>query len=160
MNETQYEKSIKVPGSVLNPHPTGTVLAYMKAIVPAQMKHGFGICSVERFLVRYGMQFRTGRTAEDEGLELGRAGLCFSNSMKHALKRGDLIYCEGICSGVIPQQHGWLCKPDGTVIEMTDSWDTQLDYFGIPFRQEFVRDRVLRLGVHSILAEARTFHDL
>jgi hypothetical protein len=46
-----------------------------------------------------------------------------------------LTYVEGVAVGIIPVDHAWCVKADGTVVDPTWAGGRQKcdDYFGVPF---------------------------
>jgi len=77
-------------------------------------------------------------------------------SLNDILLPGDkLIYCEGFATGVIPVHHAWLLY-DNQVIDptwdhMKEINDRKPEYFGIPFKLEYVAKTIRETEYYSVL---------
>lgn len=79
------------------------------------------------------------------GMRSGRPRECFRNAASLALCKPDLYtYVEGYAINrsvaVRPVAHAWCIDPADFVVDTT--WEEGADYFGVPFRHEYLR-RVL-----------------
>lgn len=88
--------------------------------------------------------------ARPKGFKRGPARQCFRNSMSLLVSSFEtgLTYVEGFAaSGDVgfsfPVHHGWLINSDGRVIDLTWKSPETSVYFGIPFKSDYVRKRVL-----------------
>lgn len=82
----------------------------------------------------------------------GKMKLCYMNSFYLAEKESNkLIYCEGIATGIIPVVHAWCITHDGIVVDPTWRDSEKCDYWGIPFRMEFVIYTMLKTKVFGVL---------
>jgi hypothetical protein len=111
----------------------------------AEFENVFGACGA---ISRYGQAFSP-RTSPTRWLRLGGARDCFNNATRYAAVRDDVVYAEGYALEPdlpIPVHHAWLIDVDGQVIDPT--WKETADhvYFGIPFKQQFLRDLLERNG--------------
>lgn len=85
----------------------------------------------------------------------GLAKECFRNAAKTALRRRNLIYCEGFAVpdiGIqLPLSHAWLYDPEtGRVIETT--WrEPGLEYWGVAFTREYLATALLRRKYYGII---------
>ena len=89
---------------------------------------------------------KNGRAFEWQELPRGmRSGLpreCFRNAASLALRKPDLYtYVEGYAFNrwvaVQPVAHAWCIDPVDFVVDTT--WEEGADYFGVPFRHEYLR---------------------
>lgn len=78
----------------------------------------------------------------------GSRGECYRNAAMLVLRDCEFIYCEGLALGaVLPVQHAWCLDDAGRVIDPT--WHglkhdvEQLEYVGIAFQTEYLRDVLL-----------------
>ena len=70
--------------------------------------------------------------------------MCFMNAAKAALMDRCLTYVEGYAAGLIPIIHAWCVTARGEVVEVTWEDGVGVEYYGIPFKKEFLRDELLR----------------
>jgi hypothetical protein len=111
----------------------------------AELENVFGACAA---ISRYGQAFSP-RTSPTPWLRMGEARDCFNNATRYAAVRDDVVYAEGYAlePGLpVPVHHAWLIDADGHVIDPT--WKETADhvYFGIPFKQKFLRELLERNG--------------
>ena len=80
---------------------------------------------------------------------------CYKNAAQMALKFKELTYVEGYANNIIPVSHAWCVDLAGRVIDNT--WDNpeQQEYFGIPFKTEFLRKFLLQAKDYSLLDQWR-----
>jgi hypothetical protein len=81
---------------------------------------------------------------------------CFKNAAQLVLWRPELqlTYVEGYALGIFPVLHAWAVTPDGTVIDPT--WNRKpyrpgTEYFGIPFKTQFLCQCMIKNGTYGIL---------
>ena len=102
--------------------------------------------SLERLILTHGREWNWAPLAE--GVRTGIPQACFRNAYMLATRRRDLTYVEGYGCRIIPMYHAWCVTRDGVVIDPT--WDAlpredrDPEYFGIPFRLDYVRREMLR----------------
>jgi hypothetical protein len=92
-------------------------------------------------------------------LPRGEPKQCYMNATHLALELPHLTYVEGNISMMgIPIEHAWCVDEEGAVVDPTiapglkdGSFDRVSDYFGIPFRTDYVRKASLRNGVYGML---------
>nr|WP_250807155.1 hypothetical protein [Neorhizobium tomejilense] len=119
--------------------------------------------SCAAFLLEHGRYFHPSRRPRI--MQRGMVKQCFANSQKAAVTaaRGDgkpLYYVEGFaCSGGLsvnlPMLHGWLSDSDGNVIDLTWEFPEHSAYFGVAFNSEYVKSKVSRRSIDSLLDDRR-----
>ena len=92
------------------------------------------------FILKHGRAFQW--RALPHGVRMGAARQCFRNSVRLALRRPRFYtYVEGYAinkwAAGRPVAHACCVDPEGFVVHST--WDEGADYFGVPFRVEYVR---------------------
>ena len=100
----------------------------------------FPYASQADFILKHGRGFEW--RALPPGIRMGMALQCFRNSVRAALGRPRFYtYVEGYAINTWvarhPVAHAWCIDPEGFVVDTT--WDEGMDYFGVPFRMEYVR---------------------
>lgn len=106
------------------------------------------------FLEKYGWGFVIGpQTFEGKR---GKQHACYENSAKMVFDNDKLIYVEGYITLMsIPIEHAWVAKKNDVthVIDPTlTKPDFEVEYFGIPFKTDYVRKTSLRTGVWGIIS--------
>lgn len=111
---------------------------------------------ISRRLVQYGKQFHVVDLREELKLMPIRQGemkQCFMNAYKLSDQYRTLVYCEGYAVPKnihLPILHAWVVTPCGHVIDNT--WrEAGAAYYGIPFRQAFVRETILTTEEYGVL---------
>lgn len=113
-----------------------------------QRRERSGILCTADFILKHGREFTPKPLPKN--IKPGQPRHCFMNSMRWLLdlrrNTTGLTYCEGYAAGIIPVLHGWLCNDKGEVIDRT--WTPEgcglgAHYFGIPFKTDYVRERVI-----------------
>lgn len=99
-------------------------------------------------VLKYGSSFKP-LAGRPRWLNLGQARDCFNNATAYAAVRDDVLYAEGYALEPelpLPVQHAWLVDRQGNVMDPT--WKDTRDhaYFGIAFKQEFVREQLSKNG--------------
>ena len=92
-------------------------------------------------------------------LPRGEPKQCYMNATHLAIDMPHLTYVEGnILMMGIPIEHAWCVDEEGVVVDPTiapalkdGTFDRISDYFGIPFRTDYVRKACLRNGVYGLL---------
>jgi hypothetical protein len=92
------------------------------------------------FILKHGRGFEW-RTLP-HGVRTGVPRQCFRNAVRLALRKpGFYTYVEGYAINTWvsghPVAHAWCVDPEHFVVDTT--WEEGADYFGVPFRVEYVR---------------------
>ena len=92
------------------------------------------------FILKHGRAFEW--CALPQGVRMGVPRQCFRNAARLALrKQGSFTYVEGYAVNTwvadYPVAHAWCVEGEHFVVDTT--WDEGADYFGVPFRAEYVR---------------------
>jgi hypothetical protein len=100
----------------------------------------FPYASQADFILKHGRAFEW--RVLPPGARMGTARQCFRNSVRLALgKPRFYTYVEGYAINTWvarhPVAHAWCVDPEDFVVDTT--WDEGMDYFGVPFRMEYVR---------------------
>lgn len=117
--------------------------------------HGFST-----FFLTYGKEFKVNFRKSFK--EKGEKGLCYMNAfnLMHD-SSGELTYVEGMASIFgVPLDHAWCVDSNGLVHDPTWNRFTlkgesikqkDVDYFGVPFKSEFVIDTVVKRGFYGVI---------
>lgn len=126
-----------------------------------KMRVKFG-SKMDNFILTNGMKFKIWH-GTFEGTRRKR-GLCFMNATHLAFENRDFIYCEGYMTTYdIPIEHAWCSTKDGLVVDPTiDNHNARIgEYFGVPFKYEYLRKTIFKNGVYSLLGyENKTLRPL
>jgi hypothetical protein len=92
------------------------------------------------FILKHGRAFEW--RALPHGVRMGAPRQCFRNAVRLALRKPRLYtYVEGYAINTWvadhPVAHAWCVDPEHFVVDTT--WEEGADYFGVPFRAEYVR---------------------
>ena len=92
------------------------------------------------FILKHGRAFAW--RALPQGVRMGIPRQCFRNAARLALRKPEFYtYVEGFAINTWvadnPVAHAWCVDPEHFVVDTT--WDEGADYFGVPFRAEYVR---------------------
>lgn len=99
-----------------------------------------GWCCTERFVLNHGAQWKAAPLPGR--FKFGMLKYCYHNAYRLALRCPDLTYVEGYAAGVLPMPHAWCVDAEGNVVDNTWRDCARCDYYGIPFRTDFLK-RVL-----------------
>lgn len=91
--------------------------------------------TVLSFILEYGKQFGVPDPPTRRPLRNQR---CYENCRRLAFRKG-FTYVEGYAAGVIPMHHAWCLDKHAKVIDPTWGPELSVDYFGIPFKTDFLR---------------------
>jgi len=109
---------------------------------------------MEEFVLEHGRPFLPQRLPDD--YTKGEPQQCYKNSQelivfRHQVNGDTLTYCEGYAAGIIPVLHGWLVNQRGEVIDRTWTGKRRtsgaplaVEYYGVPFRSDYVRRMVVK----------------
>ena len=130
-------------------HEINGIRQYLK-VTDSFMKGAGQSGTMQGFVLKHGRNFKPQRTP-DKYIDLrGEIKECFKNSAMAACLCRDLIYCEGYACGFIPVMHAWCVTLDGRLVELT--WrDIGTEYFGIPFKSEFLRRKLLESKYYGLI---------
>jgi hypothetical protein len=92
------------------------------------------------FILKHGRAFEW--RALPHGVRMGVPRQCFRNAVRLALRKPRFYtYVEGYAINTWvaehPVAHAWCVDPEHFVVDTT--WEEGSDYFGVPFRAEYVR---------------------
>ena len=78
---------------------------------------------------------------------------CYGNAYDLAMSDLSLTYYEGVAVGIVPVDHAWCVKPDGTVVDPTWGGGRQKcdDYFGAPFTLRTLHDVMALTEVYGAM---------
>lgn len=114
------------------------------------------IKSAYQSVLDYGRMFAAPESPRPKGMGRMAKKLCFSNSFKLAERIGG-TYVEGYATAEnIPLAilHAWVITRDGLLIDPT--WTTAgVEYFGIPFRQDYLHAAAVQSSCYGILENIR-----
>lgn len=112
-----------------------------------------GFVSLGHLVLTYGIQFQYAPLPK--GINPGKLQQCFANATALSdRRRGELIYVEGYCAGLIPMMHAFCVDEHDRVVDNT--WcpphcSPGQSYFGIPFRRDYMATMQLRTGYYGML---------
>lgn len=119
-------------------------MQYLRAIDKILPK---GRLTIERFVLKHGRDFEFAT----HGYAFGRMKECFANAFNLMISNSEtLIYCEGYATSVIPTLHGWCATKDGMRV-VDNTWDDGRDYFGVPFKEEFVIQTIVSRKHYGVI---------
>jgi hypothetical protein len=89
---------------------------------------------------------RHGRSFVRQPLPKGRwqkgVGFCYANALQAATKQR-YVYVEGYAIASLgsgtPQLHAWLTDPANPTVAYDPTWGHGVEYFGIPFRLDYLQ---------------------
>lgn len=123
----------------------------------------FRFRSYDHLLLHYGKEFAGLASAEEHARYIEDVNpvpnACQMNAYKLAQHHeGDLHYCEGYATGVIPVPHAWCINAAGQIVDITwhrflDLRDTPPDYFGLCFLPDFVEDTLSQQSYYGMLLD-------
>lgn len=112
---------------------------------------------LEDFLLRNGRYFTAGPKPPE--VPWGMLKQCYRNATSLAVDDPRYTYVEGYAfSGIVAVQHAWVVTGEGVVVDNTwkpSSFALPLEqwvYFGIPFRERYLRETVLRNERYGVLS--------
>lgn len=116
-------------------------------------RDGWVLNSLHHAIMRYGRVFGS-PVKLDRVFDDRKKGQCYMNALHAALRYRDLTYVEGMAfDGLIPIQHAWLVRRDGSVLDPTWGYRPNAVYVGIPFRTTWALDRVVALDHYGLLED-------
>ncbi len=130
---------------------TDTVKEYLERSIAGLKANGIQHSGVNGYFCLMDFVLQHGREWKP-GIECWAKGkmACYIHAGKAALRNRDYTYVEGYAISIIPVEHAWLVDKDGIVIETT--WpEMGLDYYGIPFRTDWIRQQIKKNGHYSMI---------
>ena len=118
------------------------VISYLKNI--SHMTDGKGL---EALVLTYGRHW----TPAKHDYPMERAKECFKNAFLLCETYPELTYVEGFAISEIvgiPFHHAWAVDKKSKVIDVT--WEDGVEYFGVPFNQDYIRDLMLTKGTYGV----------
>lgn len=78
---------------------------------------------------------------------------CYGNATTLALEDRSLTYVEGKLEMMgMPFDHAWCIDADGVVVDPTiERTETHGEYFGVPFKTDYVARAIVRNGIYGLL---------
>jgi len=133
---------------VPRPRPsTQTIIEQLRAISSSQIENhqviGPAFATVRDLVLQHGRLFT--RKALPRGQWLCTPQACYANALSAALTDG-WAYVEGFATprrGALAVLHAWVINPKNPAVAYDPTWPWGHEYFGIPFRLDYV------LGVHG-----------
>ena len=119
---------------------------YLKSIVAMidrEPPEGYKYKCTHEFVLEHGKPYRA--RPLPEVYKRGTIKQCYKNSFLLSLET-DLTYVEGFADNIIPVSHAWCVDRDGNVIDPTWPNPENCEYFGIPFKQEYVISNIMKDG--------------
>ena len=115
------------------------------------MRMAFGPTLRFDFMLNHGRVYKVG--PHSNSLPRGEPNACYSNAGALALGLDHLTYVEGqilVCG--IPLDHAWCIDEEGAVVETTvRDPDVVSEYYGVPFRTDYLLKAVLRNKMWGVL---------
>jgi hypothetical protein len=108
--------------------------------------------TIESLVLQYGHTFTRqplpkGRWAKD-------MGQCYANALR-AAKTRRYVYVEGYAISKVAsgraQLHAWVTDPANSTVAFDPTWGSAAEYFGIPFRLEYLLKMHKALGHPGVL---------
>jgi hypothetical protein len=128
------------------------VAEYLTQVTDMMAEAGIKVeMSQDMFILKNAILFERGD--RPEGIDQGEMKMCFKNASELALWNPRYIYCEGYAMpGTIPlpMHHGW-CIDTETGLVVDPTWEDGFNYFGVPFKTEFVRQELLRREQYGVI---------
>ena len=118
----------------------------------ARMGHG-----PANFIITHGRPYGT-----DDKTFSGRRGkkhCCYMNAGRIAMADATLTYVEGyatVCG--VPIEHAWTVTETGVVRDPTVKAGSVEEYFGVPFKTDYLRRTIVKTGVWGLFC--RKNHEL
>jgi hypothetical protein len=117
----------------------------------AAMQAAFGDNRYFAFMLAHGRKYEVGPMSFAG--PRGEPKACFSNAGTLALENPDLTYVEGqilVCG--VPIDHAWCIDKEGIVVDPTVCDPDHVgEYFGVPFRTDYLLKAVLRNKMWGVL---------
>ena len=131
-----------------------SVVAYLKEITRFKQQRepprGMMFFCIEDFVLTYGREFPF--AVLPAGVRKRRLGRCFSNAWQLVESNpGKYIYVEGFALSIIPMEHAWCIDRQGNIIDPTWHDGRGSQYFGVPFKSDFVRATILERERYGVL---------
>ena len=116
-----------------------------------QMQLRLGEHAFTRFMLNHGRDYAIG--PETFAGPRDPQGQCYRNAALLAFRDDAMTYVEGNVSvHTVPISHAWCINADGIVIDPTITPDVEIgDYFGVPFRTDYVRKACLHNRFYGLL---------
>src|ERR1043166_7594256 len=127
----------------------------LRAISQSQVQNGTVVGPV--FATIRELVVRHGRAYTFRPLPRGRwprePHACYANALHAAISR-NWVYVEGFAiakPGHLAVLHAWVTKPDNSVVAHDPTWHSGGEYFGVPFKLDYVLRMCERTGHVGVL---------
>lgn len=132
------------------------VITYMHEITrfnqQRELPDGMVFFCIEDFVLAYGRQFPS--QPFPKHVRKRRLGRCFSNAWQLVESNpGAYTYVEGFALYYIPMEHAWCVDRSGHVVDPTWHDGRGSQYFGVPFKADFVRATILERKRYGVLTD-------
>lgn len=131
------------------------VAEYLESIVKLIGQHhkklptDFKYLCCEDFVLQNGQEYTA--QALPDGIPPREIKQCFCNSFHLAIENDDLIYVEGFAVNLIPIAHAWCVDKTGKVIDTTWANPEECEYFGVPFKREYMLAATIERGCYGLI---------
>ncbi len=112
-------------------------------------KKQFPYSCFEEFVLVNGKEYKNHNPVK---VKYGRMKECFKNAFYLADRDEKYIYVEGFATTKhlgLPLLHAWCVDKQGNVYDPT--WRDGDEYYGVPFRMEYVRKTILRKKTFGVI---------
>jgi hypothetical protein len=108
------------------------------SLIENRMTIGPAFATIADIVLKFGRPFA--RRPLPKGRWRRGLGLCYANALQ-AAKTRRYVYVEGYATGLaggIPQHHAWVTDPRDFSVAYDPTWGRGAEYFGIPFRLDYL----------------------
>jgi hypothetical protein len=122
------------------------------SLIRNQMTIGPAFATIADVVLKFGHSFD--RRPLPRGRWQRDLGACYENALKAAMT-GRYIYVEGYAvtrEGSLPRYHAWVTDPANPTVAFDPTWENGgVEYFGIPFRLDYLLMAFVRFGHPGVL---------